>query len=148
MDMGIDNIQIQFLGGGYRKELPQPEEVLLWHQIAAREFWLDENEITWDNTAWLMQYIMYLNEHEADDMTPIKLHIMCPGGHLYVMFALYDVIKNSKIPVYTYNEGICHSAALCVPMLCSVLTKALLCRAAHIVRARRQWRNMTLKSLV
>lgn len=114
MDMGIDNIQIQFLSGGYRKELPQPEEVLLWHQIADRDFWLDESEITWDNTAWLMQYIMYLNEHEADDMTPIKIHIMSPGGHLYVMFALYDAIKNSKIPVYTYNEGICHSAAFLI----------------------------------
>lgn len=113
MDLGIEKVEIQMLKGQYRKELPDPDMVLFWHQIKDREFWIDD-EINWDNLAFLVQYIQYLNKYESEDMTPITLHMMSPGGHLYVMFTLYHTIKNSKIPVHTINEGICHSAAFLI----------------------------------
>lgn len=45
---------------------------------------------------------------------PIYIHIMCNGGELDIMFALYDLIKNMRRPVVTINEGRCHSAAFIV----------------------------------
>lgn len=112
--LDLSEIQVSLLEPKFKKELPDPDACLYWKQIQDREIWLDDEEITWENTAFIVQYIQYLNKHEADDMTPITLHIMSPGGHLYVMFALYHTIKKSKIPVITINEGIAHSAAFLV----------------------------------
>lgn len=115
MNKALEDIAISVLtkGQGW-KDLPDPDMILYWRQLEQRELWLDEAEITWDTTAFIAQYIQYLNKTESDDMTPITLHIMSPGGHLHVMFALYDIIKASKIPVITINEGICHSAAFVI----------------------------------
>ena len=94
-------------------KFPDPDLVMFWKTLETRDIWLD-TEVTWENCAFIVQYIQYLNAHEADDLTPIKLHIMSNGGELTTMFAVYHAIKNSKIPVHTINEGACHSAAFII----------------------------------
>ena len=42
---------------------------------------------------------------------PIKLYINSYGGSVYDMWALIDVILNSKTPIYTYCTGYAMSAA-------------------------------------
>lgn len=92
---------------------PDPDLLLLYKQLGTRDLWLD-TEVTWENCAFLIEYIQYLNRTSEDFTTPITLHIMSPGGELPVMFAIYDTIKQSRIPVVTINEGACHSAAFII----------------------------------
>ena len=42
---------------------------------------------------------------------PIKLYINSYGGSVYDMWALIDIITNSKTPIYTYCTGYAMSAA-------------------------------------
>lgn len=42
---------------------------------------------------------------------PIKLYINSCGGSVYDMWALIDIILNSKTPIYTYCTGYAFSAA-------------------------------------
>lgn len=93
---------------------PDPDLLLLYKQLGTRDLWLD-TEVNWENCAFLVQYIQYLNSSENEEKTPpIRLHIMSPGGELPVMFTIYDTIKQSRIPVITINEGACHSAAFII----------------------------------
>lgn len=92
---------------------PDPDLLLLYKQLGTRDLWLD-TEVTWENCAFLVEYIKYLNRTSEDFVTPITLHIMSPGGELPVMFTVYDTIKQSRIPVVTINEGACHSAAFII----------------------------------
>ncbi len=41
----------------------------------------------------------------------INLHINSLGGYVFDSFALHDYIKTSPVPVHTYVEGVCASAA-------------------------------------
>lgn len=92
---------------------PDPGLLMMYKNLGSRHIWLDD-EINWDTCAFLVQYIQYLNRAEDDFITPITIHIMSPGGELPVMFAIYDAIKDSRIPVVTINEGACHSAAFII----------------------------------
>lgn len=92
---------------------PDPDLLLLYKQLGTRDLWLDA-EVNWETCAFLVQYIQYLNKNSPDLDTPITIHIMSPGGELPVMFTIYDVLKKSRIPVVTINEGACHSAAFII----------------------------------
>jgi ATP-dependent protease ClpP protease subunit len=94
-------------------KLPDPAMLLIYKGFEDRDIWLD-TEIDFEDCNVIIKYIQYLNRREADDKTPIKLHIVSPGGELSVMFTLYHTIKNSIIPVHTINEGGAHSAAFIV----------------------------------
>lgn len=109
--MDIENIKLTLFEPTLK--YPDPDLIMFYKALETRDIWLDM-EINWDNCAFIVQYIKYLNTHESDDMTPIKIHIMSNGGELSTMFAVYHAIKDSKIPVYTYNEGACHSAAFLI----------------------------------
>lgn len=98
---------------GENKDLPDPELVLFYKELERREIWLD-NELTWDTASILVKFIHYVNATAKDDMTPITLRIMSPGGELSTMFALYHTIVNSKVPVHTINMCDCHSAAFLI----------------------------------
>ena len=100
---------------------PDPDLLMFFKQLETRDLWLD-TEVNWDSCAFIVEYIQYLNERESDDMTPIKLHIFSNGGELPTMFAVYDTIKKSKIPVHTINEGACHSAAFIIYLAGSIRT--------------------------
>lgn len=102
-------------------QYPEPDLVMFYKMLETRDIWLD-TEIDWDNCAFIVQYIQYLNKHEADNLDPIRLHIMSNGGELTAMFTLYNTIKNSKIPVHTINEGAAHSAAFIVYLAGTIRT--------------------------
>lgn len=42
---------------------------------------------------------------------PIRIYINSGGGEIYDMWALIDIIENSKTPIYTYCTGYAMSAA-------------------------------------
>ena len=94
-------------------ELPDPEQLLFYRQLEKREIWLD-TDIDYESCAFIIQYIKYLNLAEAEDKTPIKIHIFSGGGSIEVMFMLYTAIRESEIPVWTINEGAAHSAAFII----------------------------------
>ena len=49
------------------------------------------------------------NEYEVEGI--IKLHIYSYGGDAFMGLSIYDFIKNSNIPIYTYIDGFIASAA-------------------------------------
>ena len=53
----------------------------------------------------------YLQNRLNCGEVPIHLHIHSPGGSVFAGLSIYDTIKNSKTPVYTYVEGSAASAA-------------------------------------
>lgn len=96
--------------------LKLPDPVLIQYYMAwkNREIWLDEG-IDWGNVAEMYKFIMHLNQTDkSDDPKPITIYIMSNGGHLDIMFALYDLIKKSRIPIHTVNLGRAHSAAFII----------------------------------
>ena len=62
-----------------------------------------------------IQYRKFLVENNLDINTEenfhINLYINSYGGSVSDSFNLFDYIKRSSIPIYTYVEGICASAA-------------------------------------
>ena len=106
---------IEIIPGSFQpnKELPDPDLMLYYGELKDRVLWL-EDDIDWNSCQFIIKYIQYLNRHESDDTTPIKLHIMSCGGELSTMFTLYHTIRASKIPVHTINEGMAHSAAFII----------------------------------
>ena len=49
-----------------------------------------------------------------EDRTPIRLYINSCGGDIYAGYSLIDIIKTSKTPIYTINEGVCMSMAFLI----------------------------------
>ncbi len=59
------------------------------------------------------KYDMLKELHKGYEITPkpIYLHITSDGGDLFAGFHAVDIIKNSRIPIYTVIEGAAISAA-------------------------------------
>ncbi len=97
------------------KELPDPDLLMFYFDLDARELYL-EDEINWATCNFIIKFINHINRRAlvSGDMTPITLKIFSPGGELQVMFALYHIIKDSAVPIHTINMGACHSAAFTV----------------------------------
>lgn len=93
--------------------LPEPDVVNLWKLINERKFYLDF-EID-ENVMGLQRAIFLINEQDKDiepeNRKPIWVYIMSPGGYIDYTYALIDVIKMSKTPVYTVNLGFASSGA-------------------------------------
>lgn len=55
-------------------------------------------------------------EKEKKDFTrkPIHIYVNSFGGSVYDMWALIDIIQNSKTPIYTYCTGMAMSAAFLI----------------------------------
>lgn len=67
-------------------------------------------EISYENTNRAIQWIVF--EHTAADRPDhLTIYINSGGGDLYNAFALADIMKLSKIPVYTVGIGNIMSAA-------------------------------------
>lgn len=86
--------------------------------INTRTFFLsdDVDNESVEKLIWDMLY--QINEDDEKDekekdykRDPIKLYINSCGGAVYDMWALIDVIRNSKTPIYTYCIGYAMSAA-------------------------------------
>lgn len=91
-------------------KLPCPDLWQEWKGYKDRNVWLDE-AICWHTIQRLYKYLANL---DPADQRPVTLNLMTPGGSLDCMFALYDLIKNSPVPINTYNVGSCHSAGFII----------------------------------
>lgn len=58
--------------------------------------------------------MQYLQNRLKCGPVPIHIYVQSPGGSLFAGLSIYDTIKNSKTPVYTYAEGAVASAATLV----------------------------------
>lgn len=91
------------------------EDVLI--NLEHRIFYLS-GDISNETVGKVCFNILYLiqedDKKEASEIgftrKPIHLHIQSFGGEVYDMWALIDVILNSKTPVYTYCSGYAMSA--------------------------------------
>lgn len=99
--------------GAENLKLPDPELALFYLELNDRHIWLD-TDITPEDCSFLIRWVQYLNRTEANNKTPITIHIASPGGHLSAMFTLYHTLINSEIPIHTINEGGAHSAAFII----------------------------------
>lgn len=111
MELDLEQLELKLTRPS--KELPDAGQLLFYHNLKDRELWLDD-EVCWGTVAFIINYIEWLNKHEADDKTPITLHIFSNGGSLASMFSLYSTLRNSSIPIRTINEGLCASAAFII----------------------------------
>jgi ATP-dependent protease ClpP protease subunit len=55
---------------------------------------------------------------EGVENVNINLHIHSGGGDLFAAFAVIDVIRTMKTPVYSYIEGMAASAATIISVVC------------------------------
>jgi ATP-dependent Clp protease protease subunit len=94
--------------------LKEATALLLEHDIdiVSRVIYLTE-EINEHTINHIVKAIRYLSMLDAE--APINLHICSPGGDVGEMFHLYDVMRRTKCPIWTYGYGIVASAA--VPIL-------------------------------
>jgi len=108
-------VQLQIGEFSPTEKLADPSLSMFYKQLNDRHLWLD-GEIDIENVSYFIQYIEYMNRHAENPELekPITLHIFSPGGDLDTMFAMYDCIKKSKIPIHTINEGGAHSAAFII----------------------------------
>lgn len=66
----------------------------------------------------LLYLVKYDDDKECKEIgytrTPISIYINSNGGNIYDMWALIDIIENSKTPIYTYCTGYAMSAAFMI----------------------------------
>jgi len=94
--------------------LKEATALLLEHDIdiVSRVIYLTE-EINEHTINHIVKAIRYLSMLDAE--APINLHICSPGGDVGEMFHLYDVMRRTPCPIWTFGYGIVASAA--VPIL-------------------------------
>ena len=89
--------------------LPNPELLTYYKDLGKRIFWLEDEVIEWNREDKGL---------EVKDREPIKIFFFSPGGDLDVNYALIDVIRMSKTPIYGINVGRCCSAAAYIYLSC------------------------------
>jgi ATP-dependent Clp protease protease subunit len=100
---------------GANKQLPDPFLLNYYEALSNRYIWV-EDEIT-GSVNEIVKKILWWNADDEDksipveQRTPIKIFISSPGGDLYAMLGLVDVIQASSTPVYTINVSMAASAA-------------------------------------
>lgn len=106
------------LGDAANVQLPDPELLSFYNNLANREIWLDEDINI--STIEISKLIMHFNRIDeannipVEERKPIKLFIYSYGGEVAACFNLIDTIELSKTPVYTYNMGLAMSAAFVI----------------------------------
>lgn len=94
-------------------KLPSPELKQYYEDLENRviyiDFDIDSSLIS--VTKYILQWNKEDGEIKVEDRKPIKLLIFSNGGFLDAMFHFVDIVCISKTPIYTYNMGICASAA-------------------------------------
>jgi ATP-dependent Clp protease protease subunit len=75
-------------------------------------YYLFNDDFNTKSTGDLIKFILERNLLIKNKPKNIKLIINSPGGEIVHAFALIDVIKGSKIPIYTYALGEIASAGL------------------------------------
>ena len=62
-----------------------------------------------NDTSKIIFFIM--NEYRGNNKEPIHIYINSTGGDAISTLGLVDIISRIDIPIYTYNIGLCYSAA-------------------------------------
>lgn len=75
-------------------------------------YYLFNDDFNSKSTGDLIKFIIERNLMSKDKPKMMKLIINSPGGDLASAFAVIDLLKGSKIPVYTYGLGEIASSAL------------------------------------
>ena len=112
--LNMDDLEILFTKKDVN--LPDSSLLLMYKALTKRHIWLDF-DISWESVHLIVKYIQYINmlhEENHTEASPIYLHIFSYGGNMDAMFVLYNTIKESKVPIYTINEGSACSAAFIV----------------------------------
>ena len=101
------------------KDLQKPiasfDSIMEWVDLKERRLNVPI-EIDDDLVATIGYLIKFYNNEDnknnipVEERKPIKLFIHCYGGALYATMAVCDLIKMSKTPVWTINEGVAYSA--------------------------------------
>lgn len=79
-------------------------------------YYLLSEPITEATVAPLIKFILQHNLRTPTTVDHMKVIINSPGGSVDAAFALIDVMRASRIPVYTYGLGMIASAALMIFM--------------------------------
>ena len=98
-----------------------PEQIMDMLDFGNRVLWMT-SEINPSNSANMIRKIFRWNMDDAgqpvEKRAPIYIYINCNGGDITGSFALYDVIRASKTPVYGVNIGYAFSGAFYTLIAC------------------------------
>lgn len=98
-----------------------PDQIMDMLDFANRALWL-VGEINRSNSTQIIRKILRWNMDDAglsaDERQPIFIYINSNGGDITGSFALYDVIRASKTPVYGINIGYAFSGAFYMLLAC------------------------------
>lgn len=96
-----------------KETLPHPDEISYYILEKERKLYLDFeiSDDIMDYHRMIMRWNMEDKGAPREQRKPIWVYIQSPGGDLYAMWSLVDVILLSETPVYTVNIGYCASAA-------------------------------------
>jgi ATP-dependent Clp protease protease subunit len=80
------------------------------------------DEIDEDSMSKVCYSLLYLlnedqekeNKEKDFKREPIKIYINSVGGYVQDMWALVDIMLNSKTPIYTYSTGYAHSCGFMI----------------------------------
>lgn len=89
-------------------------EYLCYQDLKDRKLFLN-CDVSQSNVGDLIRHIMQYNREDEDaglipdERRPIFLYVSTRGGEVDAGYALIDVIRTSKTPVYTVNQGYAYS---------------------------------------
>lgn len=96
-------------------QLPTPALVQFYKDKKERVIWLDKDieDNLFDEIRMIISYNREdeQNKIPVEERKPIRILLHSYGGTLDSCFALLDLMKISKTPIYTYNLNACMSAA-------------------------------------
>lgn len=95
-------------------ELPDPNLVMYYYNLNHRVLWIDRDID--DSLLREVRQVLKWNQEDAgksiENREPIHVFLQSIGGDVTSCFTFIDTLSLSKTPVYTYNVGVCMSAAL------------------------------------
>lgn len=108
IDWGSD--EVKELG---KVVLPEPELLDYYNMLNKRHIFIDDiiGEECVDYAYKIIQWNKEDKNKNLDEIEPIKIFINSPGGCLNSVMNLINIIKLSRIPVYTIVMGKAYSAA-------------------------------------
>lgn len=114
----MELLTLPLVGQASDSPWPTPEEYQYWKDRENRTFYIDY-EIEEDySLIELSKIIFQMNIEEKDipesDLKPIRLFIHSYGGDIEQSLFFCDLIKSSRIPIYTIAMGVAMSAGFLI----------------------------------
>ena len=94
--------------------LPDPATVFWYKQLNHRTLYINQDidENILEYTRMIIEFNREDQGKPIDERQPIKVFIFSYGGSLDVALHFISVCQVSQTPIYTYNMGVCASAAM------------------------------------